>query len=96
MLKIDPILYEELAPLLIEAIDGREFFSDVIYLDDEQVEYRFMATLMIYYRQEHYPEGYAHQIDNIVPIWWEFHSTCSAGEELNDFDFKLLKDIICS
>jgi hypothetical protein len=33
-------------------------------------------------------------IDNIIPVWWEFHSTTDEGEVLNDFDFAELKEYL--
>ncbi|MFI3264099.1 MAG: hypothetical protein SNG38_06290 [Rikenellaceae bacterium] len=95
MLTINPTLYEQLAQLLTEAIDGRGFYSDKIYFEDNEYDYLFTATLMIYYRECDYPEGIENHIDNIIPIWWEFHSTAEEGERLNDFDFSLLNEAIC-
>ncbi len=96
MLKITIPIYEHLSELLLEAIDGREFYSDDIIFEWEGVEYKFSATLMVYYRQVRYPEGWESEISNIVPVWWEFHSTTEYGEELNDMDFNELKEVICN
>ncbi|MFI3281415.1 MAG: hypothetical protein R3Y44_05530 [Rikenellaceae bacterium] len=93
---ITHFFYERLAELLIEQIDGREFYSDIINFDLSQVECQFSATLMIYYTNHRYPEGNVMQISNIVPVWWEFHTTTAEGEVLNDFDFELLKQIVCN
>lgn len=95
MLQINQLLYEQLAELLVDAIDGKEFFSDEIYIAQPQADHSFSATLMIYYKEHIYPEGARMQINNIVPIWWEFHSDTAQGEVLNDFDFNILKECIC-
>ncbi len=98
MFKIYPKIYERLASLLQEAIAGRTFYSGIIRFEDEddQVDYLFSATLLIYYEECRYPEGYTTEIKNIEPVWWEFHSTLEHGEEINDFDLRLLKEVICN
>ncbi len=95
MLTINPIVYEKLAELLVEAIAYRSYFSEVICFEEPETDYSFSSTLMIYYRTEELPEGPTTVISNIVPIWWEFRSTTDYGEQLNDFDFAILKNIIC-
>ena len=37
------------------------------------------------------PEGVQHPVTDLVPVWWEFHTTQAGGEVLNDFDFSELK-----
>ncbi len=96
MLIINSTLYERLADLLVDAIDGKEFYSDVIDFQHDQVECCFSATLMIYYREHRFPEGNEMQIENIVPVWWEFHSIEGERERLNDFDFALLNQVVCN
>ncbi|MFR9533890.1 MAG: hypothetical protein SNG49_03545 [Rikenellaceae bacterium] len=96
MLNIYPEIYEKLAILLEEKIEGKSFFSDRITFEDSATDYLFTATLMIYYTECRYPEGYENIIVDIVPVWWEFHSTEQDGEKLNDFDFELLKEVICN
>ncbi len=95
MLTINPTLYERLAELLVEKIEFRTYYSDIITLEDQIADYSFSATLMLYLRDEEYCGSNESVITDIVPIWWEFHSTTEDGEQLNDFDFKILKQIIC-
>ncbi|MFI3285343.1 MAG: hypothetical protein R3Y08_01685 [Rikenellaceae bacterium] len=95
MLTINPTLYERLAELLVEAIEHRSYYSDKIYFEDSEADYLFSSSLIIYYRHNEYPEGRRAEISKIVPTWWEFHSTTEQGEELNDFDFNILEQIIC-
>ncbi len=95
MLTINQPLYEQLSELLIEGINGKGFYSGAIEIEEEQADHRFSATLIIYYKEHIYPEGSIMQIDNIIPVWWEFHSTTEQGEILNDFDFSTLKETIC-
>ncbi|MFI3331906.1 MAG: hypothetical protein SNI51_00135 [Rikenellaceae bacterium] len=95
MLTINPTLYERLAELLVEEIDGRSYYSDIILFEDSEADYTFSATLMVYYSMQHAIDGSVAEISNILPIWWEFHSFTEDGERLNDFDFNLLKQIVC-
>ncbi len=98
MLKIYPEIYERLASLLEEKIAGKTFYSGIIRFEDEddQIDYLFTATLLIYFTECHYPEGYTTEIKNIEPVWWEFHTKLESGEVLNDFDIRLLKEVICN
>ncbi len=93
---IKPTLYERLQALLMDKIDGREYFSGSIHLEDEEADYSFTSSLIILYDDVHYPEGVAIEIKQITPVWWEFHSVTDDGEVLNDFDFNILRSNICS
>ncbi len=95
MLIISPILYEELARMLLEALNGKTFYSDKLLIETPEIDYIFEATLLIHYCEEHYPEGSEDQIAKIIPVWWEFHTSDDDGELVNDFDFNLLTRLIC-
>ncbi len=96
MLIINPTLYERLGELLVEQIGSRTFYSGEIAIYEEQVDYIFNATLMIYYRCEHLPEGSQTAISDIVDVWWELTTTTDDGVQHNDFDFNILKRLICN
>ena len=34
------------------------------------------------------------RIDDLVPVWWEFHTSDQAGERPNDFSFSELKEYL--
>ncbi len=95
MLTINPTLYERLAEFLVEEIDGRSYYSDIITLEDSEADYTFSATLMIYYSVQSAIDGDRATIENLVPIWWEFYSVTEDGVVLNDFDVNILKQIVC-
>lgn len=95
MIEIHPKIYEKLTKLLIDKLEVSDFYSDITRFDVESMEYHFSATLMIYRKKVQYPEGEELEICDIVPIWWEFHSSSEDGEQLNDFDFAILKEYIC-
>ncbi|MFR9128907.1 MAG: hypothetical protein ACLVJK_02600 [Alistipes putredinis] len=44
--------------------------------------------------EECLPEGDADRIDDLVPVWWEFHTSDQAGERPNDFSFSELKEYL--
>ena len=54
-----------------------------------------IMSAVIYRHNEALPEGrVVDLIDNIIPVWWEFHSTTDEGEVFNDFDFAELKEYL--
>ena len=53
-----------------------------------------VASLIIYRKRVEMPEGVIEIIEDIVPVWWEFHTTIDGVELINDFDFSALKEFI--
>jgi len=52
-------------------------------------------SAVVYRYQESFPEGrIVDIIDNIVPVWWEFHTVTDEGEVINDFDFAEFKEYL--
>ena len=84
-------LYEEVAARLEEAIGGGSYFSGSLEFDWEDVGCRLTASVIVYRRRERYPEGDRDEISDLVPVWWEFHTTGPDGEMLNDFTFSELR-----
>lgn len=91
MLEINGLIYEGVASALAEAIEGREYFNGSVEFDTEEVGTTLVATLIIYRRDERYPEGSCREAVDIVPVWWEFRTVQECGEVLNDFSFGELK-----
>ncbi len=87
MYSVSSELYEEVVSRLKEAIGGGSYFSGSILFEWEGIECRLTATLIVYRRQERYPEGDRERLSDLVPVWWEFHTTGPGGEFLNDFTF---------
>ena len=52
---------------------------------------RLTASVIVYRGRLSLPEGVQHPVTDLVPVWWEFHTTQAGGEVLNDFDFSELK-----
>ena len=48
---------------------------------------RLTASVIVYRSRTRYPEGDRDEIADLVPVWWEFHTSDDGGEFLNDFSF---------
>ncbi len=95
MLTISPKIYEHFAESLIKEIGSHNFCSANCTLQTPEVDYRLEATLLIRHILESLPEGDVLVIEEITPVWWEFHTSTDEGEQLNDFDFNILRSMIC-
>ncbi|MFI3258615.1 MAG: hypothetical protein R3Y16_00800, partial [Rikenellaceae bacterium] len=84
--------YKELSERLRESISSLNFYSGVVEFETDNVEIRFIATIMVYFRRDHYPEGEVNTLIDMVPVWWEMHTTTLDGDVINDFDFTTLKE----
>lgn len=87
-------LYSETAQKLIEAIDDRNYISESIEWQHGEIDCRLVLSAVIYREKRPMPEGTACTITDIVPVWWEFHTSDDEGEKLNDFSFSTLKEFI--
>ncbi len=88
---VSPELYEEVKVKLIEAIDDRDYFSGRIAFNFEGWECRLICSCFVHRTREVLPEGVAHPICDLVPVWWEFHTADCEVEQLNDFSFSELR-----
>ncbi len=95
MLTINPKIYDCFAQLLIEEIGSQNFCSASCMFQTPEVDYRLEATLLIRHICESLPEGDVLVIEEITPVWWEFHTLTDEGAQLNDFDFNILRRMIC-
>lgn len=77
---IIPELYGIVARKLLDEIGEKSFYSGSFSFD--------------YGSKECLPEGDADRIDDLVPVWWEFHTSDQAGERPNDFSFSELKEYL--
>lgn len=84
-------LYLEAASRLAEAIGGGSYFSGSIVFVFGDTECRLTASVIAYRRCERLPEGDRDVIADLVPVWWEFHTTVDGSEIPNDFSFSALK-----
>ncbi|MFI3302809.1 MAG: hypothetical protein SNH35_08790 [Rikenellaceae bacterium] len=100
MYLVTSAIYEDMANLLLEEIGDTSYFSGFVesaFIDDlgQNVECRFVASLVVYRRDHSAPDGDTELISNIVPVWSEFHTFVEMEEKINDFDFEELKSYIC-
>lgn len=91
MYTISSQLYDCTARNLLEAVDGRNYFSGSVDFNFGDIECRLTASLIIYRSKRSLPEGDVDVISDIVPVWWEFHTSNAEDEMLNDFSFGDLK-----
>jgi hypothetical protein len=81
----------EAAARLSDAIDGGNYFSGSLAFRFGDTDCRLTASVIVYRGRLSLPEGGQHPVTDLVPVWWEFHTTQAGGEVLNDFDFSELK-----
>lgn len=84
-------LYEEVAARLAEAIGGGSYFSGSLEFEWDGMECRLTASVIVYRERRCFPEGDREEISDLVPVWWEFHTSGTGGEMLNDFSFSELR-----
>ncbi len=86
--------YEEVLRALKEAIGPRPYFSGTVAVRLGDEECRLVTSVIVYRKRESYPEGDFEPIVDLVPVWWEFHTEGETGEEINDFDFGILRRML--
>lgn len=91
---VSPELYREAAFRLCDAVDGGNYYSGSVCFRFEAVDCRLTASLIVYRRPLSLPEGEEHPIRDVIPVWWEFHTTGQTGEVPNDFSFGRLKEYL--
>ncbi len=94
MYLISSELYREVARRFCDVIGEEKFFSGSIEFEFGDAECRLTTTVMVYHTICSAPDGNTRQISDLIPIWWEFHTTTLDGERLNDFSFSELKSYI--
>lgn len=94
MYSVLPELYHEIAVRLAEAVGDEHYFSGTIACTFSGMECRLVTSVIVYRRRLSLPEGDRDAIADLVPVWWEFHTSDEEGECLNDFDFSELKNFL--
>ncbi len=85
-------LYDEIRTRLTEAVGDKNYFSGTLAFLFEGISCRLRTSVIVCRRTERLPEGTFSVIDDLVPVWWEFHTESDdAGEMLNDFSFDELR-----
>lgn len=92
MYSVSAELYDLAADLLVERIDRSDYFSGTVEFEYGCVECRLTASVIVYRRREVLPEREYDRICDLVPVWWEFHTTIDGVERLNDFTFSEIRE----
>ncbi len=95
MFQITSTIYNSIAIKLLDSINPSTIFSGAIEFDSDDVNIKFVATIIPYYTHEYVPEGVIEILYDIVPVWWELHTTTQEDEVINDFDFETFKYLTC-
>ncbi len=90
--------YILLMELLLEEITTTDYYSDYYYgiieFANNNFDYKFISSFIVYRNAGAYMyEKTSFPID-IVDVWWELHSTIDNKEQLNDFNFNILRKLI--
>ncbi len=94
MIDITIDLYHTIAARLREEIATSEWFNGSIAITIGDLDCRLVLTAIVYRRDELLPEGPRRPVDDVVPVWWEFHTTDASGPVPNNFSFSELKPFL--
>ena len=94
MYKTATDVYISAAGHLLEAVDDRNYYSGTVEWCDDDTEYALTVSAVVYREWADMPEGRQSVVCDMVPVWWEFHTTVSGEEVLNDFSFNELRRCI--
>ena len=92
MYAILPEVYDELAERVACEVGEGSYWSGSVESMCGEVRVLFRATLILYRREDRRPDGRVLLTTDVVPVWWECHTTYGADELLNDFDFPTLRN----
>lgn len=96
VIEVGQAMYAQAASSLLEAVGDGYYYNGSIDVDGDGFYSTLTATLIVYREAETMPEGCTvSHISDVAPVWWEFVTVVpGAGEVLNDFCFKRLKDTV--
>ncbi len=83
--------YRLVADTLASRIGSEEYFNGTVECAHDTFYSVLTATLLVY----HSASSDREPLD-VVPVWWEFHTTLPEGEVMNDFCFATLKEYLLS
>lgn len=93
MYQISSTLYLEVLNHLVGQIDNKGYYSGSFELDFDDIRCRMTLSAVIYRSHNIDAEHGESSIEDIIPVWWEFHTITANGdgeEILNDFSFNEL------
>lgn len=96
-IEIDRDTYCEVASALIDAVGDGYYYNGTIDGDGNGFYYTLTATVIVYREDRYASDGHSSCIRDLAPVWWEFATVVpQAGEVLNDFSFRDLKEAVIS
>ena len=94
MIHIDKTAYHLIADKLRREIGTDDYYSGEVVHQTPEYDATLTSTLIIYRSTHTAPDRTFTTIDDIVPVWWEFHTFNQQGEILNDFSFTELRNYL--
>ncbi len=91
--KVEIEIYEKFVNRVLDEINDKSFFSDVITINSDSIDFSLIASIIIYRKKEGVKGDVNSQIIKLTPVWWEFKSITDDGEILNDFDFNIFNNL---
>lgn len=87
-------LYLEVAERLLSLVGQRDYLSGRLEFDFGSITCCLIFSVVIYRRKVQCERGDVSLVDDVVPVWWEFHTVGEQGEVLNDFSFNVLRQYL--
>lgn len=94
MYEVSNQLYLEVAQRLLSLVGQRDYLSGRLEFDFDSVACCMIFSAIVYRRTVQCEQGEVRLVDDVVPVWWEFHTTGEHGEVLNDFSFNVLRQYL--
>ncbi len=91
MYSLKPETYYRLAAAVCASLSNIYYFNGSVAVADGDAECRLTATLIIYRRNVDIFSDEYDSITDVIPVWWECHTTTDEGEVEDDFDFDLFR-----
>ena len=94
MYEVSDQLYLEVADRLRSRFGDGDYFSGMLEFEHDQTVCHMLLSAVVYHHTHRREEGDVRLISDVVPVWWEFHTTLPQGEVLNDFSFNTLREYL--
>ena len=95
IIEISDADYRLVAERLINQIGSGDYFNGTVECAHDDF-FSSLSTTLIIYKTSPTPIVAMNKVSDVVPVWWEFHTTTPEGEVMNDFSFSTLKEYLLS
>lgn len=85
--------YRLVANRLLNAIGSCDYFNGTVKCCHDDF-YSSLTVSLLIYKTSPTPIVAMNDTTDIIPVWWEFHTTTPEGEIMNDFSFSTLKEYL--